>query len=354
MPTLPWRLLATPDGAGLSRESVCELLGQIEDEVSRAPAECFSLADGIATLRVRGHSYHAGRFEVPTLAMLEQRVRATPPAAGGQLRLSILRGTGSATDIGSLQANAPSGALFQVASQFNCLEAPGRRVTAIRAYPHDPTQGPRASVSAFPGTFLRHYFAPRDSGERFVQTDDDAINLLGDVLDPATARVKSGYLTTDQITDANRLATALEENFRQIRVGVHDDVQVALGFNWGGAVANEPRIAQAFTSTIALGMYSYDDGSPALAIVRRQLLRAAYLGTLLAAIALGKRIVVLTLIGGGAFGNPHRAIWDAIHWAIAEATPHVHGAVDVVVNTRSDIVEDADLARAVEVIEVPS
>ena len=41
----------------------------------------------------------------------------------GQLR------HGSATDIGSLQATAGPGMLFQVASQFNCLEAPGPFVT---------------------------------------------------------------------------------------------------------------------------------------------------------------------------------------------------------------------------------
>lgn len=144
------------------------------------------------------------------------------------------------------------------------------------------------------------------------------------------------------------METALEEKFGQLRVGVHDDVEVVLGTNWGGAVANAPnqRIAQVFTSTIALGGYSHDDGSHALATVRGQLLRAAYFGTLLAAIALRKHTVVLTLIGGGAFGNPHRSIWDAINWAIAEAEPHVHGVLDVVVNVRSDAVEVVDLARA--------
>jgi hypothetical protein len=40
---------------------------------------------------------------------------------------------------------------------------------------------------------------------------------------------------------------------------------------------------------------------------------------------------VLTLIGGGAFGNPVQLIWDSICWAIGEAEPLVTTAMDVVV-----------------------
>lgn len=203
-------------------------------------------------------------------------------------------------------------------------------------------------MSAFPGTFLRHYFAPRASGERFVQTDRDDINLLADAIAPDVARVQSGYLMADQIADPPALARVLESRFEQLRVGVHDDVEVVLGHDWGGPVPNasHQRIAQVFTSTIALGMYGSDDGSAALATIRRQLLRAAYLGTLLGAITLGKTTVMLTLIGGGVFGNPHWDIWDAIHWAIDRAEPYATGVLDVIVNVRTDHVEEEDLQRA--------
>jgi hypothetical protein len=62
-----------------------------------------------------------------------------------------------ATDIGSLQATAGAGTLFPAASQFNCLESPGPYVVDVADYFHDQTQGPRASISAFPGTLPRHY-----------------------------------------------------------------------------------------------------------------------------------------------------------------------------------------------------
>jgi protein-tyrosine phosphatase len=350
---LPWALLGTTEikresRSPLARQQVCDLLGVIEGQVKSAPHACFAVgADGNVTLQVKDRSYHAGRFEVATLATLKERTRATQGSKSGRIRLSVLRGTDPLTDIGTLQATAPDATLFQVASQFNCLEAPANRLVPIRDYPHDSTQGPRASVSAFPGTFLRHYFAPRENGERFVQTDSDNLNLLSGAVPSNVARLKSGYLTSDLVSDMKALAKKLEENFDQIRIGMHDQVEVTLGANWGGVVeAPNQRIAQVFTSTIALGGYSRDDGSTALASVQAQLLRAAYLGTLLGALALQKQTVVLTLIGGGAFGNSHRAIWDAIHWAIIQAEPNVPGILDVVVNARSDTVDTIDLDRA--------
>jgi hypothetical protein len=76
----------------------------------------------------------------------------------------------------------------------------------------------------------------------------------------------------------------------------------------------------------------------------RQLQRAAYLGTLLAAVVLGKHTVVLTLIGGGVFGNPTRVIWDAIHWAVDEVRQYT-ASLDVLVNTRLDKIHDVDRER---------
>lgn len=333
---------------GRSVSEVSSLLSAIEQQVKAAPSSCFEmLADGSATLKVKQGRYHAGKFQTPTIGELRTRAAANAPVAPDRVRLSLLLGEGPETDVGSLQATAPDGVLFQAASQFNCLEAPGASITAVAHYTGDNTQGPRASVSAFPGTFLRHYLAPRATGERFTQTNHDNINLLGDALPEHVGRVQSGYLTTQSIGDLAAAAEVLDSAFELIRVGVHDDVEVALGANWGGPVPGAPhhRIAQVFTSTVALGGYSSKGGGPGSDVVVRQLLRAAYLGTLLAAVELGKHTVVLTLIGGGAFGNPSRAIWDAIHWAIEEVSQYTAG-LDVLVNTRLDKVDDVDRERA--------
>ena len=150
----------------------------------------------------------------------------------------------------------------------------------------------------------------------------------------------SGYLQASNIRDVEALAAALADNFELLRVGVHDDVEVVFGHDWDGPVPSpQQHIAQVFTSTIALGGYSRDDGSTALESVRRQVLRAAYLGTLLGAAALGKHTVVLTLIGGGAFGNRLSDIWEAIRWAMSRVDDLAADSIHVVVNTREAVAE---------------
>lgn len=82
----------------------------------------------------------------------------------------------------------------------------------------------------------------------------------------------------------------------------------------------------------------YGQGEPvtgSLAEICRCLLRAAYLGTLLSAVHLGRTRVVLTMIGGGAFGNPHTLIWEAILAAVDEVSSLGAGPLTVVVNSRS-------------------
>lgn len=320
-----------------------------EEEVAADPAGTISF-DGRnrAMVHALGRTWAAGRFEVPTVGSLRDRAsrRALRSDAGAH-RLWVLDGEDVATDIGALQAHAPADALFQAASQFNCLESPGAYVTPVAAYLGDPTQGPRASVSGFPATLVRHYAAPSKDGRRFTQaTHREQIDLLADVCPPHVARVESGYLRDRSIYDAGAFAEALQARFDEVRVGLHDDVEVVLGANWDGAVATPHRIAQVFTSTLAGGMYgSHDTSTGAYRVIMRQLLRAAYLGTLLSAIATGRRVVVLTLIGGGVFGNPVALIWETILWAMDEAARVAPVALDVVVNGRA-------LARSIERGEV--
>lgn len=327
----------------LSQQQVAALLREVEQAVAADPAGCFGDDErGSARLRVGQRSWAAGRFETPSIAELRQRTRGL--AGQGPIALSVLRGCSPSADIGALQAACQPGILFQVASQFNALEAPSARLVPVCDYVYDPTQGPRASVSAFPGTFLRHYRAPSPTGP-FVQRDGACLNLLQDALSTTTAAVRSGYLASASITDAGTLARELDERFEQIRVGVHEGVEVALGGNWGGAVPSPaPRIAQVFTSTLALGGYS--SGAASLRASCRPLLRAAYLGTLLAACALRQKAVVLTLIGGGVFGNPHEEIARAIRWALAEADGCAPAGLHVTLNLWAGRL-DAGLAEEV-------
>ena len=65
------------------------------------------------------------------------------------------------------QASEYSGALFQVASQFNALEMTGFEVTpehGVTRYMHDRTQGPACAIAAGAATIYRNYFVPLAGG----------------------------------------------------------------------------------------------------------------------------------------------------------------------------------------------
>lgn len=307
-----------------------ELVTDLEKRVAADPSLLRFDSDGFAQLE----SYRAGRFRCSSLGHLRNLAPVSP--SGKKLSLWLFEGSGPATDIGALQASAPPDSLFQVASQFNCLEAPSPRLTEVYRYFDDPTQGPRASISAFPGTLLRHYQAPGPDG-RFVQRDGGPqLNLLHKVAWESVAPVANGYLLPLRVSDPEAFANLLHDHFEDIEVGLHEDAEVVLGANWDGPVEGRRTIHQVFTSTIAAGLYgSVDFQDEHWLVICRQLQRAAYLGTLLSAIATGRKYAVLTLIGGGVFGNPVPLIWDSIVWACEEAKKRLTEDLIVVVNGRN-------------------
>jgi hypothetical protein len=326
------------------------LVARVERAMAEAPESISFDSAGTATIDAAGRVFSGGSFATRSPQALRQAAVQRATGEPTAVRFSVLEGEDPVTDIGSLQAMAHEATLFQAASQFNCLESPGPLLTNVASYLSDPTQGPRASISAFPATLVRHYAAPDGIGGRFVQRQEHQIDLLAEALPAEVGRVGSGYLTTSGIRDLAAAAKAFEENFEQIRVGVHDGAQVVLGHAWDGGVEGEPLIAQVFTSTLAAG--GYGRGEPfrgPVEAIGRQLLRAAYLGTLLAALDLGKRRVVLTMIGGGVFGNPHVLIGECLLWAIEQVERLVCGPLEVVLNGRnlSASVGDA-LRRACE------
>jgi hypothetical protein len=314
---------------------------ELEALVIRDPGALTIDAMGHGTLHTPEGDVSAGRFSIPSIASLRAALRSSTASVGHRARLSVLEGSDALTDIGALQATAPPGVLFQAASQFNCLESPDPEVVPVHEYVFDPTQGPRASVSALAGTLLRHHAAPAPDGTRFTQTTERCLNLLGDVVTPELAEVRCGYLSSHFVHEMPALAAALTSGFESLRVGLHDDVEVMFGSNWNGRPLRPGmRIGQVFTSTIAMGGYGQDDGSRAMAEVRRTLQRAAYVGTLFGAASVGRNTVVLTLIGGGVFGNPPAVIWDAIGFALREIDPYLAAPFHVVVAARTPLTSE--------------
>jgi hypothetical protein len=102
---------------------------------------------------------------------------------------------------------------------------------------------------------VRHYAAPDGRGGRFTKSPKHQLDLLAEALPADLGRVNNGYLQASRIRDLGTAAAAVELNFNQIRIGVHDDAQVVLGCSRDGAVEGKTRMAQVFTSTLATGWH---------------------------------------------------------------------------------------------------
>ena len=207
------------------------LVERAERAVAADPGRAFAFdADGFATLTATGHTWAAGRFTAVSIGELKTRLAGNP---GGRARLWVLDGASIVTDVGSLQATVSPGTLFQAASQFNCLEAPGPSgLVSVAQYLNDGTQGPRASVSAFPATLLRHYAARvrTDGGLSSRRTDRRS---SCSPTPPAGGIAPNGYLDGTGVADPATVVAALTANFDRIRVGLHESAEVVLGGRLG-------------------------------------------------------------------------------------------------------------------------
>jgi hypothetical protein len=282
--------------------------------------------DGRLHSRINGASYGVGELELASL----QALRARAGSAGnllGRLKASVVAG-----DVrGMHRAPENAGALFQVASQFNLLEMPTQHVTpedGVTGYQSDPTQGPACAIAAGAATIYRNYFVP--IGGSYGQTARrqlDGLADLGEALSSATElpvgdlwTMKNGYaLATRTGLDAiARHFSMLTEEKKDVlrgtlRIGVHRDVEVT-----EAAAPDRPRVSQAFCSALPVN-YSEVPAAhwrPFASLV----LEAAYEATLWAAVLNAQRgasnVVFLTLLGGGAFGNPASWIYPAMRRAL--------------------------------------
>lgn len=271
---------------------------------------------------VNGQRYGIGRFAMPSLAELRARARPAP----GRLTASIVSG-----DVRQLhRAPQYAGALFQVASQFNMLEMPGPSVTpeaGVTGYQHDHTQGPACALAAGAATIYRNYFVPCDGGVGETQDRQlDGLADLGAALAERTGRpvadlweMRNGYALASQeglqaigTTLAAADAEQVDALRSLLRCGIHAGVEVT------DADEPRPRVSQIFCSAlpVAYTRVPSDLWAPFATLV----LEAAYEATLLAAAENaqtgGNHIVLLTLLGGGVFGNDEEWIHGAMRRAL--------------------------------------
>lgn len=283
-----------------------------------------SVVDGRLSVNGTDRSYGVGRLTLPSLS--ELRIKANRVHRAGPSRLSIVQG-----DVRALHGHEENqGALFQVASQFNMLEMVGPDLTpedGVTRYAYDRTQGPACAIAAGAATIYRNYFAPVADG--IGQTADRQLDGLAD-LGRALAqrlnwivedlwRMQNGYAlpTASGLAALSDLLETLDENERDalrglMQFGLHQDVEVTDGPLPGQTVS------QIFCSALPIAYCRLPKAH--WTSFARLVLEAAYEATLLAGVLNAERgasnRILLTRLGGGAFGNADEWIDDALVRAV--------------------------------------
>jgi len=262
-----------------------------------------------------GRSWECGTLEMPSLGELRQRAARLPSRGPTTLRERV----GDSRVLHAESAHA--GATFQVASQFNLLEMVSPDITPERGlagYEFDRTQGPACALAAGAGTIQRHYFAPFPDGVGQTKTRQlDALADLGAALGNDAQRhftMRNGY-ALPRPGGLGAIAAGLAALDEAGRDALRATLRI--GVQWRTEVTHADAghlVTQAYCSALPIA-YS---GEPAAAWepFARLVLEASYEATFcvarLAAAEGGTSTLLLTLVGGGAFGNPASFILDAL------------------------------------------
>lgn len=301
---------------------------------ARLRVEGEHLISAASTRRTR-----CGQLELVSLADLRQRagtatVRAGTAAAPQPNLVSTIRG--EARELHRVPEYI--GAVFQVASQFNLLEMVGPDVTpehGVARYEHDRTQGPACAIAAGAATIYRNYLVPVEGrpGQTAARQLDGLADLgaaLATAVDlPVDAlwRMRNGYaLCTGPGLDAvarhlDRVGLDERDRLRaRLRIGLHRDVEVT-----DVAGGSAPLVTHALCSALPVA-YGEDPRHPGWEPFARLVLEATYEATLLAGVLNARRgvsrIVLLTLVGGGVFGNREDWIEAAMRHALTRCAGH--------------------------------
>lgn len=275
-----------------------------------------------------GSSAAMGELELISLHALRDRVNGTAPSSTPST-ISLVVG-----DVRRMHS-APeyAGAVFQVASQFNLLEMVSPEVSperGVTGYEHDATQGPACAMAAGAATIFRNYLVPMAGGTgQTARRQLDGLAVLGRSLAAATGvpasrlwTMRNGYALCSESglghIDAHLRGPDESERDRlrgQLQIGICRDADVT-DMPW----RDRSQVTQALCSALPVAYGTV----PALHWERfaRLVLEAAYEATLCEAVLNARRgvsrTVLLTLLGGGAFGNDRRWIIDALRRALLQ------------------------------------
>ena len=271
------------------------------------------------TSLVNDRVFEAGQFTTPELTQLREKMG--PPKQGDSIQVSEV-----VANVQSLHLDPENAdAVFQVASQFNCLEMAAPHFVpedGVGIYQHDMTQGPACCISAGGGTIFRNYFVELNGAvgqttnnqldclSRIASYFKNAKNRYWEMQNGYCFPSKSGLMKIEQ-----KLAALSESELNDLRgklmVGVQSNTQVTLG-------DSNHHVTQVFCSALPIAYSSVPaaqwDHFP------RLILDATYESTFYVAmqnfLATGSPKLYLTLVGGGVFGNQSSWIVSAIERAL--------------------------------------
>ena len=117
----------------------------------------------ILTSIANNNSFDVGPFEIISSVELSERIQTLSVSGHDQnddtpTLLTFENIIGDARTL--IKDPYNNGSVFQVASQFNCLEMTGPKATdtGISNYSKDPTQGPACAIACPAATVFRNYF----------------------------------------------------------------------------------------------------------------------------------------------------------------------------------------------------
>lgn len=295
------------------------LVGFKEENITQVQSNIEIIGNQLNS-KVNGKSYTFGTLEIPTLHELQGKIDLDN-YQNQHITISELVG-----DIQHIHQNTENkGALFQVASQFNLLEMISPEITpehGIGIYQNDLTQGPACAIACGAGTIYRNYFVPVD--QQIGQSKPlqiDCLKELGKALghsDLVLWRMENGYALPN-MSSLNYIAQqitkcspkAYETLKGKLKIGIQWNTQVTLG-------ETNHLVTQVFSSALPIS-YSRIPSSYWQPFARL-ILEATYEASLYTALLnyqqSGNPNVYLTLVGGGAFGNPIYWILESLNKAL--------------------------------------
>ena len=306
--------------------------------------EKHTLICNVVGLKDEFRRQYIGMFDRPTLAELNNCINSKEYAdyfktletrnIGGGLTFNHI----ITSDVALLHCEpSNAGAVFQVASQFNCLEMFDNGYTpnmGVTIYSDDRTQGPACAMACPAALVYRNYFVKHTKNgydyngqcEQQIDNLEDIGELLGNTTNQFWI-MQNGYVIIDNVANLEEISRNIIDVGNKI---VRDALRV--GVHWSTSVVDNTkknlmkhRVCQVYASALPVSTTYNTNISDKnkWTDFAKCILDGSYMATLciaaLIALKSQKRITCyLTLIGGGAFGNKPEWIIEAIKKALDE------------------------------------